>query len=280
MPTPTDGTPRQVPQTSAPPQAPTSTLTPIAAAVVRTSGPTATGVPESASVQPTPSPTPAAQSRPATSVPAPSRTPSPIPNLLSPTPTPSLVRIDEVPSQTPTSSTPTPSTTPAETATSTTVPTASAPTAVPTETAAPTEVPTAAPTALQASPTPAPTTSPTRADIRISCIRFDGEVPRSESDEYVEIANLGNGAQQLVGWVLQDVTTGHPSFTFPDWDLEPGEAVRVYTNEIHPESGGFSFDRGSAVWSNSGAGTAELRKESGVPVSSFTYNPDSPPGCE
>ena len=104
-------------------------------------------------------------------------------------------------------------------------------------------------------------------------------MPRSESDEYVEIANLGDAPQQLEGWVLQDVTTGHPKFVFPAWTLAAGQSVRVYTNESHPEHGGFSFGRGSAVWSNSNADVAELRDESGRVVSQGTYDPANPPGC-
>ena len=79
------------------------------------------------------------------------------------------------------------------------------------------------------------------ADVQIACIFFDGVVPRSESDEYVEIVNLGDAAQDLAGWRLVDVSDGTPEFVFPSWPLEPGQAVRVYTNEIHAQWGGFSF---------------------------------------
>ena len=40
--------------------------------------------------------------------------------------------------------------------------------------------------------------------------------------------------------------------TFPAHVLQPGETCRVYTNEVHPESGGFSFCCGHAIWKNSG----------------------------
>ena len=109
------------------------------------------------------------------------------------------------------------------------------------------------------------------------CIFFDGLVYRTESDEYVEIANLGDAAQDLAGWKLMDMQ-GSPAFQFPTWVLEPGGAVRVYTNEVHPEWGGFSFEYGRAVWKNdvNQPDTAELYNQAGDLVSTRSY----PPGCE
>ena len=122
--------------------------------------------------------------------------------------------------------------------------------------------------------TPAPTSSGVSVVIR--CVFFDGVVPRLEPDEYVEIANDGDAPEDLKGWRLTDVSDGRPSFIFPAWSLGPGETVRVYTNEVHSEWGGFSFGSGSAVWSNSSPDTAGLYDASGSLVSTVTY----PPGCE
>ena len=72
----------------------------------------------------------------------------------------------------------------------------------------------------------------------------------AESDEYVEIVNIGGTAQELFGWRLSDIADGSPEFVFPLWELEPGEIIRVYTNEVHPEWGGFSFAHGKAIWNN------------------------------
>ena len=108
------------------------------------------------------------------------------------------------------------------------------------------------------------------------CIFFDGEVYRTESDEYVEIANLGDAEQDLAGWTLLDVDDGSPSFLFPAWTLEPGGAIRVYTNEVHPQSGGFSFGRGTSIWNNNDPDTAALYDQNGDLVSSKSY----PPGCD
>ena len=69
---------------------------------------------------------------------------------------------------------------------------------------------------------------------------------------------------------------GTPSFEFPSWVLETGAAVRVYTNEVHPDWGGFSFGRGTAVWNNSQPDTALLYDRAGRLVSTATY----PPACD
>ncbi len=122
---------------------------------------------------------------------------------------------------------------------------------------------------------PEPTVEP-RAEVKILCVFYDGLVPRSEADEYVEIANQGDASQELAGWRLVDVADGSPSFEFPAWLLEPGDTVRVYTDEVHLEWGGFSFGRGSAIWSNDYADEAGLMDDAGDLVSARSY----PPGCE
>ena len=106
---------------------------------------------------------------------------------------------------------------------------------------------------------------------------YDGLVPQSEADEYVEIVNLGPGPQEMAGWELVDIADSTPTFPFPSYILDPGGVIRVYTNEIHVEWGGFSFGRGSAIWTNdiSEADTAGLFDESGALVSQKSY----PPGC-
>ena len=100
-------------------------------------------------------------------------------------------------------------------------------------------------------------------------------VPRSESDEYVQISNAGQAPQEMLGWLLRDRDDERQEFVFPAWTLNPGDVVRVYTNEVHPQWGGFSFGRGTAIWHNEDPDRADLYDEKGVLVSSKTY----PPGC-
>lgn len=100
---------------------------------------------------------------------------------------------------------------------------------------------------------------------------YDGLVSQVESDEYVEIINLGDEPQDLAGWVLMDISEGYPSFTFPSYVLAPHAHIRVYTNEIHNEWGGFSFGSGKAVWNNSDPDTAALYDAEGNEVSIRSY---------
>ena len=111
--------------------------------------------------------------------------------------------------------------------------------------------------------------------MRIACVFFDGEVPRTESDEYVAIVNEGGSAQELRGWRLLDIADGRPRFVFPTRTLEPGETIRVYTNQVHSDSGGFSFGSRTAIWSNSDPDEAGLYDADGTLMSSKSY----PPGC-
>jgi hypothetical protein len=87
--------------------------------------------------------------------------------------------------------------------------------------------------------------------VQITCVFYDGLVPNVESDEYVEITNLGDQPQDLAGWMLMDISEGYPSFIFPSYILAPTKNIRVYTNEYHSEWGGFSFKYGRAIWNNS-----------------------------
>ena len=133
----------------------------------------------------------------------------------------------------------------------------------------------ATPTAILA---PTPTivaASSGTPNLSIECIFFDGVVSRTESDEYVQIVNAGETSVDLSDWSLKDVADGSPTFTFPGYPIAPNETIRVYTNEVHSESGGFSFGRGSSIWANSSPDTAALFNAQGQEISQKTY----PPSC-
>jgi hypothetical protein len=117
--------------------------------------------------------------------------------------------------------------------------------------------------------------APSGARVIIECIFFDGLVARTEADEYVQIANLGDTSVELMGWRLTDVADGSPSFLFPAYILKPGEKVRVYTNQDHPEWGGFSFKSSRSIWNNDKPDIAALFNAQGAEVSRKSY----PPGC-
>ena len=110
------------------------------------------------------------------------------------------------------------------------------------------------PPASTDTPVPAPTDTPAPAgvpNVVIEFLYYDGQVARVESDEYAVIANVGTASANLAGWCLNAGDSGQ-DFWFPPIDLAPGQQLRVYTNEVHPESGGHSFGSGSAIWNNKG----------------------------
>lgn len=84
------------------------------------------------------------------------------------------------------------------------------------------------------------------SEIVIHFVFYDGEVPRVESDEYVEIKNNGTEAVNLQGYKISG-SKGDESYVFPDLELGAGETVKVYTNQ-----GDYSFENTKAIWSNSG----------------------------
>jgi len=154
----------------------------------------------------------------------------------------------------------------------TSIPTAT-PTSTPTSSPSPKPSPTPIPAATS-TPVPNPTPVPV-VEMEIACIFFDGVVPSSESDEYVEIRNAGSDATDIGGWTLTDIADNSPTFHFPIWTVGAGDSIRVYTNEVHPEFGGFSFGRGGSIWANSSPDEAGLFDANGTLVSRKSY----PPGC-
>mmetsp|Transcript_11156 Transcript_11156/g.22188 ORF Transcript_11156/g.22188 Transcript_11156/m.22188 type:complete len:470 (+) Transcript_11156:36-1445(+) len=112
----------------------------------------------------------------------------------------------------------------------------------------------------------------------ISDINYDGEVFIVESDEYVEITNDSKSPTDISGYSVVSLNhhgtpdeTEMAKFTFPTpTELKPRQIVRVYTNEDHPESGGYSFDRGIQIWNNKG-GKGVLKDRDDNEISQFVY---------
>lgn len=132
----------------------------------------------------------------------------------------------------------------------------------------PTQPPATPPPPTEPAPTPAPTPA-TAGKVVIRYIFYDGVVKQVESDEYAEVTNEGTAAVSLAGWRLNAGDEGQ-DFYFPDFVLEPGQSCRVYTNEHHPESCGFSFGHGQALWNNKGE-CGFLYDASGALVSEYCY---------
>lgn len=103
----------------------------------------------------------------------------------------------------------------------------------------------------------------------IADIFYDGFVELVESDEYALLENVSDRPVDLAGWRLA-AGSNSQSFTFPAYTMQPGATCRVYTNEIHPESCGFSFGLDEAIWRNGGeCGT--LFDAAGVLVARLCY---------
>lgn len=148
-------------------------------------------------------------------------------------------------------------------------------------TVAATEAPKAAAPAKSAATSTATTTTTTTATpaatkgIRIATINFDGKVPKTESDEYVVIQNSSKDTIDVSGYIIYPATTGNKgsTFSFPKGStIQPNSSVRIYTNEIHKETGGYSWSSGRALWAN-GGGLAVLEDSKGKKVGEYKYVP-------
>ncbi|MDJ1185568.1 LamG-like jellyroll fold domain-containing protein [Roseofilum casamattae] len=112
--------------------------------------------------------------------------------------------------------------------------------------------------------------TPVKPNVVIATISYKGEVKRTQSDEYIEISNQGNGAADISGWKVTS-NGKNQEFVFPaGTSLAGGKTFRVYTNEVHEESGGFSFGSKTAIWNDKGD-TGKLFDAEGNEVSSYSY---------
>lgn len=162
-----------------------------------------------------------------------------------------------------------PTSTPIPQPTNTNAPPPTAPQPTATQDVQPTAPP--APTATQPPPTePPPPPAAAPGDVQITYIFNDGLVAQVESDEYAVITNNGGSPVNIGGWRLNAGDPGQ-DFTFPGFDLQPGQSCRVYTNEYHPDTCGFSFGSGKAIWNNKGD-CGYLFDNTGAQVSQRCYN--------
>lgn len=83
--------------------------------------------------------------------------------------------------------------------------------------------------------------------LQVTFIKFRGSQP-GQVDEYVEVTNLGGGAQDMTGWILRSPETGKV-YNFPaGFVMQGGQRCRVYTGAPQPDScGGTSFNS-TDVW--------------------------------
>lgn len=105
--------------------------------------------------------------------------------------------------------------------------------------------------------------------IVISDLFFDGQERFSESDEYVEVANLSDAWVDISAWTLGG---GHADdFVFAEGSrIAPNSCIRVYTNKLDASTGGYSWDSKRAIWNNKG-GRAYLIGLENRNVSEYYY---------
>ena len=104
--------------------------------------------------------------------------------------------------------------------------------------------------------------------VQIITVLADGK-KTNEPDEYAEIKSTGAEPVDITDWVLQD-NTAEDLFKWEGYVMQPGESIRVYTNEVHQDTGGFSLNSGRPVWANRGD-VAELYDADKVLISRYAY---------
>ena len=108
-------------------------------------------------------------------------------------------------------------------------------------------------------------------DVIISDMNYDGQVKRTESDEYVEISSTSTTDVDISGCTKEDISEADgkvvESFKFSSDAavLKSSESVKINTNEDHAESGEYSLKSGRAIRNNEG-GTASLKDEDGKKI--------------
>ncbi|MDF5729924.1 MAG: lamin tail domain-containing protein [Rhizonema sp. PD38] len=110
--------------------------------------------------------------------------------------------------------------------------------------------------------------------VRINRIISDGSVKSTEADGYIDIVNEGLVDIDISGWKVYSTNRNH-EFSFPTGTVLKKEAsFRVYTDQVHPESGGFSFGSKRSVWNNS-SDEGRLYDAQGNLMSSYAYTEHS-----
>lgn len=93
--------------------------------------------------------------------------------------------------------------------------------------------------------------------VYITTIRYGGN-EENEGDEYVEIANVGGGSQDMTGWRARAIESGVDMLFTEGTTLEAGARCRFYTGPAREDSCPGSIElSGQGIWPND-AGSAEL----------------------
>jgi hypothetical protein len=109
--------------------------------------------------------------------------------------------------------------------------------------------------------------------LQITRLRFVGS-GSSQGDEFIEVTNLGGGAQDMSGWVVQSPARGATA-RFPDgFTMNPAQACRIYTAMVAADSCGNASFGGSDVWPDEAGLTVLYFEALALPGAERRYNAD------
>ncbi len=115
-----------------------------------------------------------------------------------------------------------------------------------------------------------PTTAAVIGPVLISYVHFLGSIKRSQSDEFIEIVNIGDSDVDVSSWRIE-AGASHQFFIFPEKTILSARGkVQVYTNTHSEEPGVFSFGSKRALWNDHGD-LGRLFDAKGHEVSRYGY---------
>jgi competence protein ComEC len=111
-------------------------------------------------------------------------------------------------------------------------------------------------------------TDSTEIDVAITDANFIATSPEKENlnDEWIMIANDGDGDVSLEGWTLSDQQ--NHVYNFQDFVLLSGASVKVHSGSGDDTEEDLYWNRSSPVWNNDGD-TATLTDDGGYVVSRY-----------
>jgi hypothetical protein len=92
--------------------------------------------------------------------------------------------------------------------------------------------------------------------LQITRLRFVGS-GAGQTDEFIEITNLGGGDQEMSGWIVRSPATGQVARFDAGYVMRPGQACRIYTGMVAADSCGRASFNAQNVWPDE-AGLAVL----------------------
>ena len=110
----------------------------------------------------------------------------------------------------------------------------------------------------------------TGISLKIVNINYHGEGDDNKNPnvEWVEIKNTGSTPVNLKGFILKD--KADHKFVFPDFVLDTGKTVKVYSGSGTPNSSSLYWGSKSAIWNNDGD-TAYLYDSAGKLIDTYKY---------